>query len=144
MSKKSKKSLIEKAVARWVLSLRGQASTERGTRKVIKGFEGRVKRLGLLRAVREQLKIMYAYFIHPETSKLKKVLIGATLLYVIMPFDLIPDFIPFFGEMDDLAAVLFAWNILGDELAAFEEKYINPPEAEVVEDEPKHLPPAKK
>lgn len=33
--------------------------------------------------------------------------IGAALLYVLSPIDLIPDFIPFFGYVDDAAVVAF-------------------------------------
>lgn len=32
-------------------------------------------------------------------------IIGGTLIYLISPFDISPDFIPFIGELDDLAIV---------------------------------------
>jgi uncharacterized membrane protein YkvA (DUF1232 family) len=40
----------------------------------------------------------------------KSIIIGvATLLYLVLPIDLVPDFIPMFGLMDDLS--LMAWFI---------------------------------
>jgi len=40
-----------------------------------------------------------------------KALLGAGLLYILSPYDLIPEWIPVFGVMDDLAlaAILITW-----------------------------------
>ena len=45
--------------------------------------------------------------------------IGGSLLYVISPFDLIPDFIPVIGYLDDAAVFAFCLNFIGKDL----EKY---------------------
>lgn len=37
-----------------------------------------------------------------------KLLLGAALAYVVMPLDLIPDYIPFFGEVDDVYVLVLA------------------------------------
>ena len=37
-----------------------------------------------------------------ETPFLAKIFAGLTVLYALSPIDLIPDFIPFFGMLDDL------------------------------------------
>lgn len=39
---------------------------------------------------------------HPRVPKLAKLLIAATVAYALSPIDLIPDFIPVFGLLDEL------------------------------------------
>lgn len=52
-----------------------------------------------------------AVFIAKETPWYVKVALGAGLLYAVSPYDLIPEWIPVFGIMDDLAlaAILITW-----------------------------------
>ena|ERR1035437_6291225 len=42
---------------------------------------------------------------HPRTPKFAKVLIGAAVAYALSPVDLIPDFIPVIGHLDDAVIV---------------------------------------
>src|SRR5436190_24346723 len=51
-------------------------------------------------------RLYWRLFRDRRVSILPKALLVLTLVYVISPFDLIPDFIPVIGEMDDLAVVL--------------------------------------
>ena len=52
--------------------------------------------------------------------EIKNLLIpGAVLLYVISPIDVIPDWIPIIGQMDDLALVLLAIPLLLKETERF-------------------------
>ena len=44
----------------------------------------------------------------PRVSPWPKALLGGALAYVVLPFDLIPDVIPFVGEIDDLVVVVVA------------------------------------
>jgi len=46
--------------------------------------------------------------------------ITAALLYFIMPFDFIPDFLPLVGFADDLAIVVWVGKAVKEELDAFE------------------------
>lgn len=50
-------------------------------------------------------------FVSRETPWYVKLLLGAGLLYVVSPYDLIPEWTPVLGIMDDLAlaALLIAW-----------------------------------
>lgn len=42
---------------------------------------------------------------HPHTPKMAKVLLWLAVAYLLLPFDLIPDFIPVIGQLDDLIVV---------------------------------------
>ena len=50
----------------------------------------------------------------PRVSIWPKAMLVGALAYVVLPFDLIPDFIPFVGEIDDLVVVIVAarWFML--------------------------------
>ncbi|VAW41578.1 hypothetical protein MNBD_DELTA04-206 [hydrothermal vent metagenome] len=52
-----------------------------------------------------------AVFMSRQTPWYVKVALGAGMLYIISPYDLIPDWVPVFGVMDDLAlaVLLIAW-----------------------------------
>jgi len=42
---------------------------------------------------------------HPEVPLLSKLLLWLAVFYLLLPFDLIPDFIPIIGQIDDLIIV---------------------------------------
>ena len=41
----------------------------------------------------------------PQTPRLPKLLLGAAVVYLISPIDLVPDWIPVLGQLDDLLVV---------------------------------------
>lgn len=57
------------------------------------------------------LKHTAAVFVSRETPWYVKAALGAGLLYILSPYDLIPEWFPVLGVMDDLglAALLIAW-----------------------------------
>ena len=65
--------------------------------------------LSQLKQVAAQLKREFDVYClvlrHPDTPMLAKIFLGLAIAYVLMPFDLIPDFIPVIGQLDDLVVV---------------------------------------
>lgn len=65
--------------------------------------------MGVLRETARKLKTELAVYRlvlkHERTPWLAKVLLGMAVGYVLMPFDLIPDFIPVLGQLDELLIV---------------------------------------
>ncbi len=60
----------------------------------------------MLRHLPNFARLYWRLFRDRRVSILPKALLVLTLAYVISPFDVIPDFIPVIGEMDDIAVVL--------------------------------------
>lgn len=52
-----------------------------------------------------RVKYYRAIYHHPQTPWLAKALLWAALAYAVTPVDLIPDFIPVLGHLDDLLIV---------------------------------------
>jgi len=70
----------------------------------------------LLKLFKRELAVYRGVLADPRTPWLGKVLLGAAIAYVLMPFDLIPDWIPVLGQLDDLVIVpalvgLALWTI---------------------------------
>jgi uncharacterized membrane protein YkvA (DUF1232 family) len=77
-----------------------------------------------LRKILENLKDLYSVFVDSIKGKyhlhpLNLGIIGGGLLYFIIPMDLIPDFLPVIGLLDDFAVLSTIINSLQGELAAY-------------------------
>jgi len=66
---------------------------------------------GLLNRVVTLAKNTVAVFLSKETPLYVKCLLGAGLIYILSPYDLIPEWIPVVGLFDDiaLAVLLITW-----------------------------------
>ena len=55
----------------------------------------------LLLFVPNLLRLLLALLRDPRVSSADKAILAGTIIYVIAPIDVIPDFIPFIGQIDD-------------------------------------------
>ena len=69
------------------------------------------KRIMALR-FRAKLKFGWRVFRDPETPFAAKCVLPAVLAYLAMPLDLIPDFIPVLGQLDDLLLIALAMGLV--------------------------------
>jgi uncharacterized membrane protein YkvA (DUF1232 family) len=62
-----------------------------------------------LRKILNRAKLELAYYrallAHPRTPRISRWLLGAASAYLLSPIDIIPDFIPVLGLLDDLVIV---------------------------------------
>lgn len=61
---------------------------------------GRVK--SAARLLRREVQVWRCVLGHPRTPWVAKALLGFAVAYLLVPFDLIPDFIPVLGWLDDV------------------------------------------
>lgn len=59
----------------------------------------------LATAFKRELEIYRCALRHPDTPWFAKALLGLAVGYALLPFDLIPDFLPIIGHLDDLIIV---------------------------------------
>lgn len=66
------------------------------------------------------VKLLYRLLEDERVPKAEKIILGATAAYVLTPVDLIPDYVPFLGQLDDLVLVALAlkrlFNVAGPQI----------------------------
>jgi len=69
--------------------------------------------MGRLLQFRTELLMLWRAFVAPETPLWLKGLMLVVPLYLISPLDIIPDFIPFAGWLDDIVVIplLVSWIV---------------------------------
>src|SRR6185503_19330200 len=72
--------------------------------------EKKAKMRELLLFIPNLMKLLYGLLRDPRVSSADKAILAGTIIYVIAPIDVIPDFIPFIGQIDD--AYLVAISLL--------------------------------
>jgi uncharacterized membrane protein YkvA (DUF1232 family) len=57
------------------------------------------------KSAKRQLTAVYYVYKEKQVTILPRIIIGITILYALSPIDLIPDFIPIIGYLDDLIII---------------------------------------
>jgi uncharacterized membrane protein YkvA (DUF1232 family) len=60
------------------------------------------------------LRLLGGLLVDKRVAMFDKLLVAGAIAYIVSPIDLIPDFIPFFGEIDDLFLLVLALQHLVD------------------------------
>ena len=55
--------------------------------------------------LKQEFEVYRLVLKHPETPWLAKVFLGLAVGYLLVPFDLIPDFIPVLGQLDEVVII---------------------------------------
>lgn len=53
------------------------------------------------KSLKREIKVYKLIIKDRQTPMLPKIILGIAVGYALLPFDIIPDFIPFFGQLDD-------------------------------------------
>ncbi|HEX6535871.1 MAG TPA: YkvA family protein [Gemmatimonadaceae bacterium] len=64
--------------------------------------------LDVIRQIPSYLRLLRGLLTDGRVSRLDKALVVGAILYIITPIDLLPDFIPFLGQVDDVYILVLA------------------------------------
>ena len=61
-----------------------------------------------VRQLPQYVRLLGGLITDPRVALMDKLFVFGAIAYIVMPIDLIPDFIPFFGEIDDVYLLVLA------------------------------------
>lgn len=64
-------------------------------------------------------KALRSYLFDKDVKWYRKSIVVAALIYFITPIDSIPDFVPFFGFLDDVGVIAWTVRYLGEEIKSY-------------------------
>jgi uncharacterized membrane protein YkvA (DUF1232 family) len=98
------------------------AEYEQNVEFVLQNLDQKLEKLSKKLDILKHILALYRYMIDPEVHWSKKALVVAALAYFIVPIDIVPDFTPIVGYLDDAAVVAAVVKTLGKGLAKYYEK----------------------
>ncbi|MDZ7632424.1 MAG: YkvA family protein [Gemmatimonadaceae bacterium] len=64
--------------------------------------------MGAIRDIPHYLRLLWGLARDPRVAVVDKLLVVAAAVYIVSPIDVIPDFIPFLGQVDDIYLLVLA------------------------------------
>jgi len=64
-----------------------------------------------IRQLPNYVRLLFGLLSDRRVATVDKLLVGAAIAYIIAPVDLIPDWIPFLGEVDDVFLLVTALSV---------------------------------
>lgn len=64
--------------------------------------------MGTIRHLPDYLRLLFGLLRDSRVSHVDKLLVGGAIAYILLPVDFLPDFIPFFGQVDDVFLLVTA------------------------------------
>lgn len=64
--------------------------------------------MGTISEIPNFLKLLYGLITDSRVNNIDKLVVAGAIAYILLPLDIIPDFIPFLGEVDDVFLLILA------------------------------------
>jgi uncharacterized membrane protein YkvA (DUF1232 family) len=96
-----------------------EEKVEQATAAVEERLWEKTARVGSNIRFAKEVKALYRYMRDKSVPWYRKSIIVGALIYFITPIDLIPDFVPLFGYLDDLGVIMATVKFLGCELVPY-------------------------
>ena len=85
--------------ARTVRRRRGALGPRRGMKRTL---------LTTITQIPAYLRLLSGLFRDPRVAVMDKLLVAGAILYIVSPLDLVPDFVPFLGQVDDVYLLILS------------------------------------
>src|SRR4029078_2178773 len=90
---------------------RGRARAEREAAREVEGAPRTGARrtvMGYVAELPRFLRLLWGLITDSRVAAVDKLLVAGAIAYIVTPIDLIPDFVPFLGEVDDVYLLVLA------------------------------------
>jgi uncharacterized membrane protein YkvA (DUF1232 family) len=64
--------------------------------------------MGTISEIPNFLRLLYGLITDSRVNSLDKLVVAGAIAYILLPVDIIPDFVPFLGEVDDVFLLILA------------------------------------